>query len=371
VALCIFRPMLRRAVCVLAALGGAANARGQLSLGAGLATVRYPGGSSLSTPSVSPTFLYSAPTFTANLSGALALLPASVLYSQGRADLWAASSPLTDPHLRVGVEGLWSGSARSDGGRTTTAQGVVEVLWSVPAGGIGLGGGPSYGWIAAQPPSVTALHLRARAWWERGITSATLAVEPTRFLGAWFTDVTIGLTLSPTNSKVVASASLGGRLSRAYGSKGVGSAFLQYYVTPAFAIEGGGGAYLSDPYQGFPRAGYLAAGVRWFPPARRAAEATAPTRRAPPLVPYRRGDTLFVRFSMPGAKSVALAGEWNRWTPEPLRALGGDLWEGPITLASGTYRFNLLVDGNDWVVPAGVATLSDGLGGLVALLVVP
>ncbi|HEY6807214.1 MAG TPA: glycogen-binding domain-containing protein [Gemmatimonadales bacterium] len=332
--------------------------------------MRYPGGTSLSTPSVSPAFVFAAPTFTANLASALALLPGNVLYSQGRADLWAATPPLGEPHLRLGAEGLWSGSARSDGSRTATAQGILEALWSTPAWGIGVGGGPSWGWILAQPPSVTALHLRARAWWQRGIASTTLNVEPMRFFGAWFTDVTAGLTVAPTSGKLVASFSVGGRLSRAYGSKGVGSAFLQYFATPALAFEGGGGAYLSDPYQGFPRAGYIAAGIRWFPNARPAG-ATAPGNKAPPLVPDRRGDSLFVRFRMPGAKSVAIAGEWNRWTPAALQGVGNDLWEGAVTLAPGTYRFNLLVDGTDWVVPAGVATLSDGLGGLVALLVVP
>jgi len=369
VASCIFRPMLRRAVCVLAALGGAASAHAQLSVGAGLATVRYPGGSTLSTLSLTPSYLYAAPTFTANLTGALASLPDGAAYGQTRADLWAASAPLANPHLRWGVEGIGTAAARSNGGGTAAAHGIFELLWSTSEWGVGIGGGPSWGGIQFQS-SVSALHLRARGWWQRGTTSATLAVEPTRFLGAWFTDVTAGLTVSPANGKVVASCSAGGRISRAYGSKGVASAFIQYFATPALALEGGGGAYLSDPYQGFPRAGYVAAGVRWFPPDRHPATA-APAKTAPPLVPYRRGDSLFVRFRMPGAKSVAIAGDWNHWTPAPLRAVGDDLWEGRITLASGTYRFNLLVDANDWVVPAGVATLSDGLGSLVALLVVP
>jgi hypothetical protein len=361
--------MLRRAVCVLAALGGAASARAQLSVGAGLATVRYPGGSTLSTVSLTPAFLYAAPTFTANLTGAVASLPDGAAYGQVRTDLWAASAPLGDPHLRWGFEGIGTAAARSNGGGTAAAHGIVEVLWSQPEWGVGAGGGPSWGGIQWQS-SVTALHLRARAWWQRGTTSATLTVEPTRFLGAWFTDVTAGLTLSPTNGKVVASFSAGGRLSPTYGSKGVASAFVQYFASPVLALEGGGGAYLADPYQGFPRAGYVAAGVRWFPPARPDA-VTAATKTAPPLVPYRRGDSLFVRFRMPGAKRVAIAGEWNRWTPTPLHALGDDLWEGAVRLPPGTYRFNLLVDAKDWVVPAGVATLPDGLGGLVALLVVP
>jgi hypothetical protein len=35
------------------------------------------------------------------------------------------------------------------------------------------------------------------------------------------------------------------------------------------------------------------------------------------------------------------------------------------------YHFNLQVDGSHWVVPNGVATVPDGMGGMVAVLVVP
>src|SRR5258708_8458863 len=152
--------MLRRTLCVLAARGGAGSAGAHSAGGGGLATVRYAGGSSFSTPSLSPTLSYAAPTLTAKLGSALALLPGNVLYPQGRADLWAATPPLGEPHLRLGVEGLWSGTARSDGSRTATAQGVVEALWSTPTWGLGVGAGPSWGWILAQPPSVPPLHLR-------------------------------------------------------------------------------------------------------------------------------------------------------------------------------------------------------------------
>ena len=41
-----------------------------------------------------------------------------------------------------------------------------------------------------------------------------------------------------------------------------------------------------------------------------------------------------------------------------------------LTLKPGLYHFNLLVDGTEWVVPNGVATVNDGLGGLVGVLVV-
>jgi len=47
------------------------------------------------------------------------------------------------------------------------------------------------------------------------------------------------------------------------------------------------------------------------------------------------------------------------------------VWQGRLGLRRGVYHFNLLVDGSDWVVPNGVATVPDGLGGMVAVLIVP
>jgi AMP-activated protein kinase-like protein len=73
---------------------------------------------------------------------------------------------------------------------------------------------------------------------------------------------------------------------------------------------------------------------------------------------------------MDGARSVAIAGDWDGWHPRALRSLGGDLWEGALGLSPGTYHFNLLVDGTEWVVPGGVAIVADRLGGMLALLTV-
>jgi hypothetical protein len=88
----------------------------------------------------------------------------------------------------------------------------------------------------------------------------------------------------------------------------------------------------------------------------------------PLLIPQRLGDSVIVRFRMPGAKSVAIGGDWDDWRPHALQSVGPDIWSGSLALKPGTYHFNLLVDGTDWVVPGGVAIVSDGLGGLVGLL---
>ena len=74
---------------------------------------------------------------------------------------------------------------------------------------------------------------------------------------------------------------------------------------------------------------------------------------------------------MPGATSVAIAGDWTAWQPLPLVSVGDEIWEAALCLPAGTYHFNLVVDGNEWVVPGGVATMTDGMGGLLAILIVP
>jgi hypothetical protein len=173
------------------------------------------------------------------------------------------------------------------------------------------------------------------------------------------------------HSRIVASLWMSGRLSKTYGSSGAASASLQYFLTPVIAVEASGGNYLRDPFQGLPRAGFAAGGLRIFT-ARRALAPTpsgsTPKPLLQPLIADHRGDTVVVRFRMPAAHAVAIAGNWNGWTQAPLRGLGDDIWEAALQLAPGTYYFNLVVDGSEWVVPAGVAVISDGMGGLLAVL---
>ncbi len=212
--------------------------------------------------------------------------------------------------------------------------------------------------------------MRARGWWLTGPAQLSLSVEPIRFAGSWYTDVVGGATMD--RQRVVASAWVSARLSAAYGSKGAASVAVQYFVRPTLALEAAAGSYLSDPFQGLPRAGFVSAGVRVHA-ARRPIVPVAALRdaRLAPLVAEHRGDSAVVRFRMSGARSVAIAGDWNTWQPMPLRALGQDVWEAAMVLASGTYHFSLLVDGGEWVVPGGVAVMSDGMGGMVAVLTVP
>ena len=77
-----------------------------------------------------------------------------------------------------------------------------------------------------------------------------------------------------------------------------------------------------------------------------------------------------VTFHVPGARTVAIAGEWNDWTPTDLQRLDDGRWRADLALSQGAHRFSLVVDGSKWVVPPGVATLPDDMGGKVGLLIV-
>ncbi len=343
------------------------------SVGLGAGTVRYPGGKSFGSAVFSPAARYASPAFVIDVSGAVASLPGSAWSRQARASLWGATQPLAGA-LRLGGEVTLSGTGLSDSGSSGSsgaAHGVAELLWSASAWGIGVGAGPSTGFISGGLP-VVALHTRTRAWWHpedaSGAPELQVTLEPTRFPDGWFTDASASATLD--RGRTVVSVAIAGRLAAAHGSKAAGSVALQWFVAPRISLELGGGSSLNDPYQDLPRAGFVSLSVRLHRSPRPTVE-KPPARKLGPLMAEMRGDSVVVRFRMPGARSVGIAGDWNSWQPTPLRLLGDDVWEKALVLRRGLYHFNLLVDSSDWVVPNGVATVPDGLGGMVALLVVP
>jgi len=347
-------------LCGVAPLALAAQR--QASVGVGTGVVRYAGGSSFSALTVSPAAQSLSISRYLALNGSVSLLEAGVWASQGRGDVWSALAHLGN--TRVAVSGTIGFSTRSDGVAAGSGSALVEAVRSDFAIGAGAVSG-----VIQQEAGVAAFRVRGRAWWQLGApTQLSFSTEATRFLGAWYTDVVGGLSFD--GSRIVGSMWLSGRLSKTYGSTGAAIATLQYFLTPSLAVEASGGNYLRDPFQGLPRAGFITGGVRLFATRRALAPSVpAATQVLQPLVAeHRGGDTVVVRFHMTGVRSVAIAGNWNAWKPEALRGLGNDLWEAALGLPAGTYYFNLVVNGKEWVVPGGVATISDGMGGVVAVL---
>jgi hypothetical protein len=346
------------------AVPAAAQVEGSVGVGAG--TVRYPGGTSFGTAILSPGFRYATGTLVGDLSSAIASLPGGEWAGQGQAELSAVSAPFAGGR-QVGVEAIVAGITRTDGGPTGAVHVAGELRWTAATWGAALGAGPSTGLLSGAPP-VTALRTRARLWWRPSAAprapAVQLSVEPTHFPDGWFTDATAGAAIE--RGRAILSLWTMARLSSPYASTAAASAYLQVFVRPRVSLEVGGGSSLRDPYQGLPSAGFITFAVRFHKSSRAPA---AP--RWSPLVPDARGDSLVVQFRMPDARTVAIAGDWNAWRPVRLRPLGDDVWEGTLGLRRGLYHFNLLVDESDWVVPSGVTTVPDGLGGIVAVLIVP
>src|SRR2546428_1593995 len=109
-------------------------AQTQASLGVGVGTVRFPGGTSFSSATFAPALEYGTEARYGSVAGSLASLPGGAWSLQGRADVWAATRPPLG-RLRLGARGIWAGPRRPDRGVAPPA----------PRAGEGLGGGPNRG----------------------------------------------------------------------------------------------------------------------------------------------------------------------------------------------------------------------------------
>src|SRR3989442_1794832 len=130
---------MKRALLVLA-LGTpcaqASLAQTQASLGVGVGTVRFPGGTSSSSATFAPALEYGTEARYGSVAGSLASLPGGAWSLQGRADVWAATRALLG-RMRLGAQGIWAGHRSTDGGWTAPGHGVGEGLWGDPNGGGG------------------------------------------------------------------------------------------------------------------------------------------------------------------------------------------------------------------------------------------
>ena len=124
---------------------------------------------------------------------------------------------------------------------------------------------------------------------------------------------------------------------------------------PWLAVEIAGGRSAAT-IEGYIAGDYVTGGLRIARP---------PASTRGPLI-ERTTTGARVTFVMRG-REVAIAGEWNSWTPVPLANVGGQ-WVAQLELPPGAHKFMLIVDGEN-VVPAGVPRLPDGFGGEVGLLV--
>ena len=74
--------------------------------------------------------------------------------------------------------------------------------------------------------------------------------------------------------------------------------------------------------------------------------------------------------SAPAAKSVALAGDFNRWRPMPMSHRVDGWWYIQVELPHGHHQYHFLVDGRPTLDPQASGTARDGDNQLVSLVAV-
>ena len=101
---------------------------------------------------------------------------------------------------------------------------------------------------------------------------------------------------------------------------------------------------------------------------RRAVERALSQPRQRPLtgwfqMPEREGSNVVFRHFRPAAGTVALAGDFNGWIPQPMNRSQEGLWEVGLPLPAGDYLYKFVID-DDWQQdPNNLQVAADGMGG--------
>jgi Glycogen recognition site of AMP-activated protein kinase len=359
------------AVPVLAiglAVATRASCQSAASAQAGVGTLRFAGGSTTSVFAVSPDYTSVGRNLQLSLGATLAAVPDSGGggYGQLRLGTWVSSKPIGGP-WRLAADAELIGTAVGAGRASASGSITGEALYVAPHWGGGFGVGPTSGLIAHSLP-VTALRARLRGWWSDPTSTTTLtgSLEPNRFLGAWFTDISGALLRRRGRWTTQLTAT--GRVSSTYVSRAAALFSVDYRLSSSWSVSAIGGNVLPDPYQGFTATGVLFVGARLQLPLHRAPRTSV--LRGNGFTITRGADGITLEFERHGAQSVAIAGDWNSWLATPLDGTRPDRWVVRLPLRPGVYHFTLLVNDSAWTIPPGVPSVPDGLGGRVAVLVV-
>lgn len=224
--------------------------------------------------------------------------------------------------------------------------------------------------------------LGAGGWTRAFSATWLLAASYTRVGDSAYTDVE-GATHT-ARGRFTFDGSLGARVWSRGGGHGVyGEASGGFALGPWLALLLAGGRYPTDPTRGTVAGRYLTLSLRVtalpgrprpalpaFP--RPVVHHSSPSTDDPPAISAElESDGGFVIHAV-GAHIVEIEGDFTDWQPVQLTAGHSPAWFLATPLKSGTYRFNVRIDGGEWFVPAGVTRVPDEFGpGMVGVLTVP
>jgi hypothetical protein len=330
--------------------------------------VAYDTTSSLGSASVAPFVEWVTGSTYGLLGGNLTAFEGGQWASQARGDLSLLVRP-AGPAGRVFGEVLGSaaGSLHSTGYRTAATRGELRLHLAGRTAGLWAGGTGATGWMSSSTGIATALGPTAGAWARHRAWSVSAHWAPLRFEGYWFPEVQgrLSTTVGPVDLMGYAGWR-GAPSASGLSSSTWGGGTLALWFTRRVALVVGGGSYPADLIQALPRGRYVTAGIRLS--AGRPSVWTTPSGlRAIYTQAPGEGE---LRFAVPGATRVELVADWTHWQPVPMERGQDGQWVLRVALPPGVYRFNLIVDGERWIVPEGVTAVDDGYGGKNCLLVV-
>ena len=276
---------------------------------------------------------------------------------------------LLSPHVGLGLRADGDGGYIEGG--TWSAEGSAGPVAAVVAGrwiwSAGLAAGAVRN-VFGSSDATFAGSLTMRR--DLGAWSVQAGVSGTRAGPTRFADATVAAQLRAARFTLSA---LAGARSGDLGAKPWYQGRATFRVASWALLEAEAGTYPRD-LSGFTDGAFLSFGVWLGGGIRSIVQPRTPgfDASAPPSVAVEVVDAGHQRvtFLVPGAHNVAIAGEWNEWTPVALERVDGEHWRVDLALSQGAHRFSLVVDGHRWMVPRGIATLPDDMGGTVGLLVV-
>jgi len=332
-------------------------------------TVGYDTAGSVTSLSVAPLFEWHRQITYATLSGALASFGAGDWATHGHGDLSLLFAPARSLRpLRWEMVGSADGSLHSNGYKTAGTRGELRLHFAGRSAGFWAGGTAATGWTSSASGVATAFGPTAGVWGRQGPWSATAVWTPFRLQEAWYQQVEGRVSASAGLVDVMAyggwrrAPSLSGLPTAGWGG---GTVTLWFAARAALVL--GGGSYASDLLQALPKGRYLSAAIRI---SGKRPSSWAGRSGAHALYAHDRGEAE-LRFAVPDASRVDLVADWTGWQPVPMARAADGRWVLRVTLGPGVHRFNLVVNGERWIVPEGIAWVDDGFGGKTSILVVP
>lgn len=330
--------------------------------------IQYDTLAALNAPSLAASLEWQRSTLLARLGGSFTGFEDNGQSVQGRGDLvgWFSPAGAASP-LRLEVSGGVGGSRHSSGFQSHIAQADLRLHLQGRRGGGWIGSGAATARNSFDEAAVTSFTPNLGGWVQLGPTRLIGRYVDTRVEGERFPEVSASAVYSRGPVDLTAFAGYRDSPFEEVDSDGWAGASAAFWLQSNIAVLVSGGRYAPDVIQGLPGGEFISLGVRFSP---RRQRPVAPTEPLPLLFTRESARSGGLVFRVPDAGTVEVAGDWNGWQPQPLSRAADGGWRLPAELEPGVYRFNLRVDGAEWVVPEGFPTVDDGFGGQVGILVI-